>query len=103
MRITTKNPAKLTQREERLIYVMQLLGDKTRFKIFKYMMKDEELCVSDIASKLGITVSAVSQHFKQFEMLGLVSKERVGQKICYVLNDEDDLAKAFSDIAHSNK
>jgi predicted transcriptional regulator len=42
---------------------------------------------------LEISPSAVSQHFRNFEMIGLVSKERIGQKICYALNDNDALVK----------
>lgn len=75
--------------EKRLIHTMQLLGDDTRFKIFKLLMSDRELCVSEIASNLEISPSAVSQHFKNFEMLGLVEKHRYGQKICYGLKQED--------------
>lgn len=81
----------LTKRELRIVHAMQLLGDSTRFKIFKLLASGEELCVSEIASKLGISPSAVSQHFRNFEMLGLVEKERMGQKICYALRDNDQL------------
>lgn len=79
----------LTQKEERLIYILQLLGDKTRFKIFKLIADNQDMCVSEIASELHISVSAVSQHFRSFEMLGLVRKHRTGQKICYELKEDD--------------
>lgn len=79
----------LSRRDERLIFIMQLLGDKTRYKIFKLLLADNELCVSQIADQLNISVSAVSQHFRNFEQLGLVDKRRMGQKICYVLHDDE--------------
>jgi DNA-binding transcriptional ArsR family regulator len=94
---TTKH-TKLSKNEERAIHVMQLLGDKTRFKIFKLLMSGEEMCVSDIAQRLNISVSAVSQHFRNFEMIGLVEKERMGQKICYTLREDDDIVKKLADI-----
>jgi DNA-binding transcriptional ArsR family regulator len=78
----------LTTEENRLVHAMQLLGDSTRFKMFKLLNSDQDLCVSEMASRLGISPSAVSQHFKSFEMLGLVSKERTGQRICYVFTDD---------------
>jgi predicted transcriptional regulator len=56
--------------------------------MFKLLNSDQDLCVSEMANRLGISPSAVSQHFKSFEMLGLVSKERTGQKICYVFTDD---------------
>lgn len=77
--------------ENRLIHTLQLLGDKTRFKIFKLISTKENYCVSAIASELKISPSAVSQHFRHFEILGLVDKERMGQKICYTLREDDEL------------
>ena len=68
------------------------------FKIFKLLSSDEELCVSEIASRLNICASAVSQHFRNFEMIGLVEKERMGQKICYVLNNQDSLVQELKEI-----
>lgn len=91
MKIFPKKSVKLSSQEERLIFAMQLLGDKTRFKIFKLLMSHEEMCVTDIAEELGISISAVSQHFRNFEQVGLVDKERMGQKICYMLKNDDDL------------
>jgi DNA-binding transcriptional ArsR family regulator len=79
----------LSAKENRLVHAMQLLGDATRYKMFKLLNSNQDLCVSEMASKLGISASAVSQHFRSFEMLGLVSKERTGQKICYVFTDDE--------------
>ncbi len=87
----TKTRVNLTKDEKRLVRSMQLMGDPTRFKIFKLLTSNEELCVSDIASRLGISPSAVSQHFRSFEMLGLVEKDRMGQRICYALREQDSL------------
>ncbi len=88
----------LSQREEKLIHVMQLLGDKTRYKIFKLLMSEEKLCVSDIASRLDVSVSAVSQHFRSFEIIGLVDKERMGQKICYAMKDGNEFVTQLSKL-----
>ncbi len=78
----------LSTAEQRVIHAMQLLGDTTRFKMFKLMSSKKDLCVSEIAQELDISASAVSQHFRTFELLGLVSKERTGQRICYTLTDD---------------
>ncbi len=77
---------------------MQLLGDATRYKIFKILQSDKEFCVSEIASELEISPSAVSQHFKSFELLGLVDKQRYGQKICYALKNDDELVNELKSI-----
>lgn len=86
----------ISKYEERLIFAMQLLGDKTRYKIFKLLMKRDEMCVTDIAEELDVTVSAISQHFRNFELIGLVDKERMGQKMCYMLKADDHLVKELT-------
>lgn len=92
----TREITALTSEENRIVHAMQLLGDSTRFKMFKLLSSDQDLCVSEMANQLEISPSAVSQHFRSFEMLGLVEKERTGQKICYVFTDDllvDELRK----------
>lgn len=77
--------SQLSHDEEATVRTFQLLGEPTRFKICKLLLSGEELCVSEIAQRLNISVSAVSQHFRSFEESGLVTKIRHGQKICYQL------------------
>jgi DNA-binding transcriptional ArsR family regulator len=96
---TTDTSSQLSKQEQRTIHVMQLLGDKTRYKMFKLLLNGDEMCVSEIADKLNISVSAVSQHFRNFEMIGLVEKERMGQKICYALKEDDEIVKTIASIA----
>lgn len=76
-----------------MINVFHLLGDKTRFKIFKLLLSKKEYCVSEIAEKVGISVPAASQHFRIFELVGLVDRLRYGQMICYVIKKDDPLVK----------
>ncbi|MDZ7744793.1 MAG: winged helix-turn-helix domain-containing protein [Candidatus Saccharibacteria bacterium] len=99
MQSTSIHNPQLTNSEERLIYIMQLLGDKTRYKLFKLLMSRQEMCVSEIADELDISPSAVSQHFRNFEIVGLVDKQRFGQRICYVLKNQDDLVHKIEQIA----
>jgi ArsR family transcriptional regulator len=91
MRLLNIRHPKLNQREERLVSAMQLLGDQTRFKIFKLLMSGKDMCVTEIAGALGVSVPAVSQHFRIFELVGLVDKQRNGQKIRYQLKTDDQL------------
>ena len=44
---------------------------------------NDKLCVSEISTLLGVSPSAVSQHFRMFELAGLVTKTRQGQRMCY--------------------
>lgn len=81
-----------------LVRVMQVLGDPTRFKMFQIMLEDEKLCVSDIAHRLNISIPAVSQHFRTFELVGLVGKQRQGQKVCYELRTNSPLVDKISTL-----
>lgn len=101
MKLLKDHPLKLNDHEERLVNVMQLLGDQTRFKVFKLLLSGREMCVTEIAEALGVSVPAVSQHFRIFELVGLVDKQRHGQKICYSLKTDDLLVKELVRIGES--
>lgn len=78
-----------TTTQRSLSQVFQALGDESRFRIVNLLRQDRELCVSEVASEIGITTAAISQHMKTLEKAGLVAPERNGQKICYRLKAED--------------
>jgi DNA-binding transcriptional ArsR family regulator len=71
--------------------------------MFRLLADDKEMCVSEIAAQLNISVSAVSQHFRNFELLGIVEKERMGQKICYELKNDDVFVKQLSSLTKGEK
>lgn len=96
--MTSLSSTSLTHNEKRLVQSMQLLGDKTRYKIFKLLLSNQQLCVSEIAKQLDISVSAVSQHFRGFEDFGLVDRQRFGQKICYKINTDDAFIKQLTQL-----
>lgn len=92
MQVTTQL-INLTKHDERLVRILQALADKTRYKMFKILLSKEEFCVSEVAEKVGISVPAASQHFRIFELVGLVDKKRYSQMICYVLKEGDPLVQ----------
>lgn len=96
------NNAPLDSNELRFVHTLQVLGDTTRFKMFKMMLEHQNLCVSDIAHNLEISVSAVSQHFRSFELLRLVTKQRQGQKICYLVNHDDPFVHQLYDFVQKS-
>ncbi|CAN5667225.1 hypothetical protein BH23PAT2_BH23PAT2_00740 [soil metagenome] len=102
MSVDAKDVGALTIQEKKFIQVMQLLGDPTRYKMFKLLMSGKEMCVTEIAAELGVTVSAASQHFRNFELQGLVDKERIGQKICYSFVEGNDLVVQLINLHEAN-
>lgn len=66
------------------------LGDPKRLLIIKMLAsnKDETLCVSDVAMKLGISQPAASQHIKVLKNIGLLEENRKGFRVFYEINTE---------------
>jgi len=73
--------------------VFQALGDPGRFRIFRLLIDNRDICVTDVANVFGITVSAASQQLRVLERLGLVQKMRMGQMVCYEINVKNPIAK----------
>ena len=63
------------------------LGDPNRYKIMKLLYRNEDVCVSEVAAKIGISTAGVSQHMRILEQSGLILKTRKGQKICYSVDE----------------
>lgn len=67
--------------------VFKALGDPTRLKIIRLLSsKKHMLCVGDLANKLGITQSAVSQHLKVLKNAGILEAERKGFHVHYTID-----------------
>lgn len=60
-------------------------SNPTRLKIFLLLKKNKELCVTDIAVILSISISAISHQLKTLENLGLVKSFKMGRIVCYRL------------------
>lgn len=80
-----------TQNENSLVSVFDALGDKTRFSLLKILKDEREICVSELAGRVGISNAGVSQQLKVLEQAGLIERRRLGQKICYTINDDREV------------
>lgn len=71
-----------------LIDFFKALSEESRFLIFLLLIqrkqeKRGDICVTDIANILNLSLSSASKHLKELENAGLVEKTRCGQMICY--------------------
>jgi DNA-binding transcriptional ArsR family regulator len=94
----TKNEVNKIKKEllaekERIHLILDVLGDQGRFLIFKLLIKHSELCVTDIANILDVTVSAASQQLRVLERLNLVKRIKMGQEVCYELKKDNFIVK----------
>ncbi len=71
---------------DRLSLIYKALADPTRLTIVS-ALKDEEMCVCDLAALLGLSESAVSHQLRRLRDLSLVRNRRDGQVLYYSLDD----------------
>ena len=64
---------------------LKIISDFTRLKIL-YTIKDEQLCVCDIAHILGLTKSAASHQLKLLRNNNLVINNKKGRLVYYQIN-----------------
>lgn len=88
----------ITTAEEQLPFMFNALSDMGRYRIFKLLLERRDLCVTDVANVLNISVPAASQQLRIMELSGLVKKERQGQMTCYCVRAEDTLVKSIIKI-----
>ncbi|MCX7748080.1 MAG: metalloregulator ArsR/SmtB family transcription factor [Clostridia bacterium] len=70
--------------------VFKALGDPTRLQLVWLLNLGggDNLCVVDLAEKLGVSQPAVSQHIKILKSIKLVEPERKGYRVYYRINTE---------------
>ncbi|MBI3983933.1 winged helix-turn-helix transcriptional regulator [Candidatus Microgenomates bacterium] len=79
------------------------LADATRFQIVERLLAKPGICVSELAKELGVTPSAISQQCRLLELSGLLNRRRIGQRICYRLNQENKEVDRFIRFAFNQR
>ena len=87
--------------------LLSALGNSKRFLIMYHLLQ-EELSVGSIASRVGLSQSALSQHLAKLRNLGLVQTRRDKQTIYYsctseevrrILTTLDDIYQSYASAA----
>lgn len=60
-----------------------LLSDPTRIKILMLLNKHKEICVSDLATIIGVSISAISHQLSYLEKQKLTISKKYGKTVCY--------------------
>lgn len=66
---------------------MKALADPTRLKIL-HQLEAGEVCVGDLAERVGGSQANVSKHLGVLRKAGLVSCRRDGMNVCYTVADD---------------
>ncbi len=64
----------------------RVLGDPTRVRILD-ALRDGELCVNDLATRIGLSESAVSHQLRLLRTMRLVRVRRDGRLAYYAVDD----------------
>ncbi|MDE6620491.1 MAG: metalloregulator ArsR/SmtB family transcription factor [Lachnospiraceae bacterium] len=71
--------------ENRVIQVLKLLADKSKFEILSYI-RDREAYGSELAKHLNLTTATVSHHMNALLLAGLVEVKREDKRVYYTAN-----------------
>jgi len=83
---------------------IHLLSDPTRVKILLLLKRNKELCVSEIAEILGVSISAISHQLKLLEQSSLVTSLKMGRTVCYFfMKGNQNIAKLLNDKSIANQ
>jgi ArsR family transcriptional regulator, lead/cadmium/zinc/bismuth-responsive transcriptional repressor len=82
-----------------LTEIFRVLGDPTRVRILDALSRSE-LCVGDLAGRLGLTESAVSHQLRLLRNTRIVRARRDGRMIFYALDDRHVLTLFRQGLRH---
>ena len=66
-----------------LAAVFKVLANDTRLRLLHALVRTEELCVTDLATLLGMKPQAVSNQLQRLSDLGVLASRRDGNSILY--------------------
>jgi len=79
--------------------LFRAFGDATRVRILSVIL-EQELNVSSLAEKVGVSESAVSHHMRGLRQLRLVKSRREGKEVFYRVDDPHIIALFLQGINH---
>lgn len=83
MKITiNRSPPKAFDQLAKRLFV---IGNPTRLRILCLLFQAKNLCVSDVAKELNISIAITSHHLQALTNEGILVYTRNGKKICYTL------------------
>ena len=67
--------------------LFRMFADSTRVRILNELRK-EEIGVTELASRMGMTISAISHQLRVLRTAGLIKVRRCGKSAFYSLDDD---------------
>jgi ArsR family transcriptional regulator len=87
---------------ERAAGIFRALGDTSRLQMLA-MLAEGDLCVTEIADRLGDNLSAVSQRLRLLRSERIVKQRRDGKHIFYSFSDSHVAVMISNALAHAEE
>ncbi|MCC9136807.1 ArsR/SmtB family transcription factor [Pontibacter silvestris] len=68
--------------------ILKALGDESRLRILHLILRNQEMCISDLEQVLDFTQTKTSRHLSYLRNAGLVISRKLDQWVFYALKDE---------------
>jgi ArsR family transcriptional regulator, arsenate/arsenite/antimonite-responsive transcriptional repressor len=68
--------------------VFKALADESRVRILNLILRNKEMCISDLEQVLDFTQTKTSRHLAYLRSAGLVAPRKLDQWVFYSLKDE---------------
>lgn len=85
-----------------LAELFKALGDPTRVKILSCLQMND-MCVGEIADKLGMSTSAISHQLRVLKAIKLVKGTKEGKEVRYSLDDDHVTLIMQCGLTHVNE
>lgn len=72
-----------------MVAFCKALGDETRQRILEILLKEDEMCVSDLVDLFNVSQPTISHHLNFLRQANLVASRREGKQIYYRANQDN--------------
>ena len=73
---------------QKIVTIFKALSDPSRLRILQCLTKGDDLCVSDLAEELNMSISRVSHHLSLLDNLGFLKHTQDGKHVYYTVDDD---------------
>ncbi len=67
--------------------LFKVLANDSRLRLLHALVRAGELCVSDLAERVGITQQAISNQLRRLSDAGILASRREGLRVYYTITD----------------